>query len=83
MPSHIGTVVLRPKKDGPAFVLSNYNPKHTRQWKESRATRAYQVYLSDQPGDLFWLTVKDGRLTETELKPEPGQPGGLPTEKIK
>ncbi|MDY3103406.1 MAG: DUF6261 family protein [Prevotella sp.] len=47
------------------------------------ATRAYQVYLSDQPGDLFWLTVKDGRLTETELKPEPGQPGGLPTEKIK
>ena len=47
------------------------------------ATRAYQVYLSDQPADLFWLTVKDGRLTETELKPEPGQPGGLPTEKIK
>ena len=47
------------------------------------ATRAYQVYLSDQPADLFWLTVKDGKLTETELKPEPGQPGGLPTEKIK
>lgn len=47
------------------------------------ATRAYQVYLSDQPDDLFWLTVKDGKLTETEFETEPGQPGGLEVEKIK
>lgn len=47
------------------------------------ATRAYQVYLSDQPADLFWLTVKDGKLKDTEFKIQPGQPGGLETEKIK
>lgn len=35
------------------------------------ATRAYQVYLSDQPDDLFWLTVKDGKLTEIEFKLSP------------
>lgn len=46
-------------------------------------TRAYQVYLSDQPDDLFWLTVKDGKLTEIEFKIQPGQPGGLTVEKIK
>ncbi len=47
------------------------------------ATRAYQVYLSDQPGDLFWLTVKDGKLKEIEFTVQPGQPGGLEVEKIK
>lgn len=47
------------------------------------ATRAYQVYLSDQPGDLFWLTVKDGKLEETEFKIQPGQQGGLEVERIK
>lgn len=45
-------------------------------------TRAYQVYLSDQPGDLFWLTVKDGKLKETEFKVQPGQQGGLEVERI-
>lgn len=45
--------------------------------------RAYQVYLDDQPADLFWLTVKNGKLTEIEFKIQPGQPGGLETEKIK
>lgn len=45
-------------------------------------TRAYQVYLSDQPGDLFWLTVKDGKLKETEFKIQPGQQGGLEVERI-
>lgn len=47
------------------------------------ATRAYQVYLSNQPTDLFWLTVKNGKLTEIEFKVQPGQPGGLEMEKIK
>ena len=47
------------------------------------AARAYQVYLSDQPDDLFWLTVKDGKLTEIEFKVQPGQQGGLEVERIK
>uniref|UniRef100_A0AB33JM27 Hemagglutinin n=1 Tax=Prevotella sp. GTC17262 TaxID=3236797 RepID=A0AB33JM27_9BACT len=46
------------------------------------ATRAYQVYLSDQPTDLFWLTVKDGKLKEIEFQIQPGQPGGLAVEKL-
>ncbi|WP_159105372.1 hypothetical protein [Hoylesella enoeca] len=40
------------------------------------ATRAYQVYLSDQPTDLFWLTVKNGKLTEIEFKVQPDSQEG-------
>jgi len=47
------------------------------------ATRAYQVYLADQSDDLFWLTVKDGKLKEIEFKVQPGQQGGLEVERIK
>lgn len=47
------------------------------------AERAYQVYLADEPKELYWLTVKDGKLTEADFKIEPGQPGGLTMERIK
>jgi len=46
------------------------------------ATRAYQAYINDEPNELFWLTLKEGKLTETEFKVQPGEPGGLPVERI-
>lgn len=44
--------------------------------------RAYQVYLADEPKDLYWLTVKDGRLTEVRFAIQPGESGELKTERI-
>ena len=35
-----------------------------------------RLMAADETKELYWLTVKDGRLTEADFKIEPGQPGG-------
>ena len=69
-------------------VLSGVPQSLLREEKQRRnfpttLPRAYQVYLSDQPSDLVWLTAKDGKLKEIEFKAQPGQQGGLEVERIK
>ena len=44
--------------------------------------RAYKM-VTDDVDNPFWVCIVDGKLVDVEFKIQPGEPGGLPIEKLK